>query len=180
MKRNVMIDLETMGLAANAAIISIGACLFSKDRILAEFHTAISLKDCELLGLSTTPSTVKWWSEQSEEARSSWNRPEAPTLIEALTSFSEWLKRDVSTHSGEIIPWGNGADFDLTILGSAHAVVGADLPWKYWNHRCFRTMKSVFPTEFERVGTYHNALDDAITQAKHLQAICAKHNIDIF
>ena len=44
-------------------------------------------------------------------------------------------------------------------------------------------MAALFPlTEEEmpaRVGTYHNALDDAITQAVRLQAICKKYGITL-
>ena len=44
--------------------------------------------------------------------------------------------------------------------------------WPYRNNRCYRTLKGLLPAiELERSGTHHNALDDAITQARHLQKI---------
>jgi len=45
-------------------------------------------------------------------------------------------------------------------------------PWYFWNDRCYRTMKSLYPQiPMERDGVHHNALDDAISQARHLMAI---------
>ena len=59
-KKHIMLDLETMGLDPNAAIISIGAVHFTKDELLEEFYTAVSLKSCVDLGLTMTQSTIDW------------------------------------------------------------------------------------------------------------------------
>ena len=72
--------------------------------------------------------------------------------------------------------WGNGADFDNTILGSLYDAFGLRKPWSYSRNRCYRTMKNIGigPRKPQvREGIYHNALDDAITQAIHLQDIFA-------
>jgi exodeoxyribonuclease VIII len=66
--------------------------------------------------------------------------------------------------------WGNGAVFDNTILGNAYFITGRKPPWNPWDDRCYRTVKALFkwiPAD-ERQGTYHNALDDAMHQTKHL------------
>jgi exodeoxyribonuclease VIII len=45
-------------------------------------------------------------------------------------------------------------------------------PWRHWNDRCYRTVKSLYPdVKLERVGTHHNAVDDAESQARHLIAM---------
>lgn len=177
-KRHIMIDIETMGLEPNAAIISIGAVHFDKANLFTEFYTSVSLKSCLDLGLTTTQSTVDWWQKQSVEARMAWQNEDAPTLPDALVKFNRWALGIGSL--SEICPWGNGADFDLTILGSAHRALQVDPPWKYYNHHCFRTMKNMFRVaDFPRQGTHHNALDDAKHQALHLQRILANHNLEL-
>jgi exodeoxyribonuclease VIII len=173
MSRHLMIDLETMGLRPDAAIVSIGAVQFDEDTIYRQFHTAVSLASCTTFGLTTDRSTIDWWMKQSAEARSSWQRDDAPTLEDALAKFSHWIQDLIPER--EVRPWGNGADFDLVILKSAYGAIGADPPWRYYNHRCFRTLKSLAPSiDVHRQGTHHNALDDALHQVAVLQAIC-KH-----
>jgi exodeoxyribonuclease VIII len=171
-----MIDLETMGLRPNAAIVSIGAVHFDSRDLRSEFYTAVSLQSCLDHGLTTDQSTIDWWAKQSVEARMAWQTEHAPSLTDALTGLTQWLRK-IGTDK-EICPWGNGADFDLVLLGSAHRALGVDPLWKYYNHHCYRTMKNMFTAaEYPRMGTHHNALDDAIHQASHLQRILAKHNL---
>jgi exodeoxyribonuclease VIII len=177
-KKHIMLDLETMGIQSNACIISIGAVHFDKASLYSEFYTAVSLKSCQDAGLSTDQSTVDWWMRQSVEARMAWQRDDAPELLDALSQFTQWL-RSIGSEK-EICPWGNGADFDLTIISSAHKALGVDPAWKYYNHHCFRTMKNMFQVaDFPRQGTHHNALDDAKHQAVHLQRILQNHRIEL-
>lgn len=186
--KNVMIDLETMGLRPNAAIVSIGAVHFKQSlsletglavlEVVDTFHTAVSPKSCLDAGLTTDQSTVDWWAKQSTEARQSWQREDAPSLTEALTKFSAWVLED--SNDKQISPWGNGADFDLVLLKSAYYALGADPPWKFYHHKCYRTVKSLFPVaEMPRRGTHHNALDDALHQVGVLQQIVRTHQISI-
>jgi len=177
-KKHVMIDLETMGVRPNASIVSIGAVHFDRDQILSEFYTSVSLSSCLEAGLTTDQSTIDWWMKQSIEARLAWQRDDAPSLSDALSKLTVWVRSIGGMR--DICPWGNGADFDLTIIGSAHRAFDVDPPWEYYNHRCFRTMKSMFNVpDFPRQGTHHNALDDAKHQAIHLQRIMAKYNIQL-
>lgn len=175
-KKHIMIDIETMGLRSNAAIISIGAVYFDANDILDKFYTNVSLSSCLDHGLTQDQSTVDWWMRQSVEARSAWQRDDAPNLTQALVLFTNFM-RSVGSEK-EICPWGNGADFDLVILTSAHRALDVEPYWKYYNHHCFRTMKNMFHTaDMPRSGTYHNALDDAITQVNHLHRILDIHKI---
>jgi len=192
--KHIMIDLETMGLRPDAAIVSIGAVHFegftdqSLDhgavlghndlRVVDTLHVAVSLKSCLDAGLTTDQSTVDWWAKQSAQARSSWQQEGAPTLLEALTQLSRWALRDSSDR--QVCPWGNGADFDLVLLKSAYGAIGADPPWRYYNHRCYRTVKGLFPVaEVPRQGTHHNALDDAMHQVSTLRQIVRSHRLRI-
>jgi exodeoxyribonuclease VIII len=175
---NIMIDLETMGLRPTSAIISIGAVAFDQSSIVGRFYTNVSLESCKAHGLTTDISTEKWWANQSAEARNAWDRPDAPSLIDGMTSFHRWIQ-SVESNPSHVIPWGNGADFDIVLMNNAYNAIGADPHWRYWNYRCFRTMKGMFPLKSPpaRVGDHHNALNDAETQVNHLHGILMQYNL---
>lgn len=163
----VMVDLETLSTRTTAAIISIGACKFNPATmsITDTFHIVVDKQSCHEAGLHVDPETIKWWEKQSPEARAaSYDCTSGVMIGEALRAFAEWC--------GDVEVWGNGSDFDNAILANAFAVVGIPQPWKFWNNRCYRTMKNQHPgTKLTRHGTHHNAVDDAVTQAKHLMLI---------
>ncbi|EER9151029.1 exonuclease, partial [Escherichia coli] len=77
--------------------------------------------------------------------------------------------------------WGNGANFDNTILRRSYERQGIPCPWRYSNDRDVRTIvelgkavdfdaRTAIPFEGER----HNALDDARYQAKYVSTIWQK------
>ena len=70
--------------------------------------------------------------------------------------------------------WGNGADFDNPILEAAYDLLKMPAPWKYNEGRCYRTLKSLFPTVVaipQAANAKHNALLDAKNQAEHASRI---------
>jgi exodeoxyribonuclease VIII len=162
---NVMIDLETYSTRPNAAIASIGAVKFEDDRIVDTFYCTIDPASCRAAGLHFEKSTLEWWSKQSKEARAALLKDNVE-LEEALTNFEAW-------YGAKSLPtWGNGAAFDNVIIESAYRALDRKRPWLPWEDRCYRTMKSMVNIPIDkREGTYHNALDDAMTQTKHLQKI---------
>jgi exodeoxyribonuclease VIII len=174
-----MTDLETMGLRPNSAIVSIGVVEFNETEIGAKFYCNVSLEDCLRLGLVKDPSTEQWWALQSSDARDAWSADCEP-LESALTKLNRFFE-SCGCRSNQIKLWGNGAGYDNVLLKSAYLALNADEPWQYYNNRCFRTMKAMFPLESPpaRVGTYHNALDDAMTQVLTLQAICGRYGIQL-
>jgi exodeoxyribonuclease VIII len=162
----IMLDLETLATDHDAVIVSIGAVRWNKTTIGDTFYAVLNLDDQILAGRKMKDVTVAWWSQQSEAARSVFDSPRQDTDA-ALKSFAEWLGE------GNLQIWGNGSDFDNAILGSAYASFGIKRPWSYGNNRCYRTLKNIaHPGENlpARVGTHHNAVDDAIYQAQCAQA----------
>lgn len=164
-KRHVMIDFETLSTNPNAAVLSLGAVIFTVDGLTDdEFYVNIDGEDCKRLGLHVSQATVDWWSKQSQEAKDALEI-DKKTLLEAMSAFSQWVRRTGGSHV-----WGNGADFDNPILKSCYEALGADAPFKPYNGRCYRTIKNIpgMPKMQQRVGTHHNALHDAKSQAQHL------------
>jgi exodeoxyribonuclease VIII len=179
---NVMLDLETLSSASDAAIVAIGAVRFTKEGICqedgAKFYRTISAQSAQKAGGRIDGSTVLWWLQQSDAARKELTG-DGNVLIEvALKEFANWL-RETAVEG----VWGNGSDFDNVILGNAYALaMNWKQPWSHRSNRCYRTLKSLVTAEevpFVRSGVAHNALDDAITQADHLVKIVKHLKLDI-
>lgn len=166
---HLMIDLETMGAAFNAPIVTIGACFFDPDtgEIGPKFYRAIDMDDAFRFG-RVDGNTVKWWMKQSDAAREAAIKGEAQ-LGTALEDLSAFYARGRNAQ-----PWGNGATFDITILEHAYArCLGTKAPWDFWNVRDVRTIVEIAKGICERPrvfgkGTAHNALDDAVFQAEYV------------
>ena len=177
----IMLDLETMDTKATAAIISIGAVKFDAERgVYDKFHIHVDLQDNIDSGRTLSGSTIMWWVGQGEDARKQLASGVGVELWGALTQFSDWVcgpsgEEDWELDGpvdGDVLMWGNGAAFDNTILANAYQTTGFDAPWKFDNDRCYRTMKNLAPdVELKRIGTLHNAQDDAESQALHLLEI---------
>jgi len=169
--KHIMLDLETMGTNHNAAIVAIGAVQFSMpDGFIDRFYRPISLQSSVDEGLEISPKTVLWWLKQSSEARELFNS-DAATLKAALHDFSSWID-----DGSEYLIWGNGVDFDNSILANAYDKCRMETPWKFYNNRCYRTISEMHPdVKMERIGTHHNAVNDAESQANRLFYILKKH-----
>ncbi|NML62243.1 3'-5' exoribonuclease [Massilia sp. RP-1-19] len=168
---DVMVDLETMGTGPNAAIIAIGAVEFdlAKGEVGDRFYAVVSLESSVTNGGVIDPSTVIWWLGQSDEARKA-VCADAEHINVALLRFTTWLSQCAARDDLRV--WGNGAGFDNVVLEEAYRRSQLTRPWHFWNNRCYRTMKGLQPDlKAVRTGTHHNALDDAMTQAKHLIAV---------
>ena len=134
--------------------------------------------DLETAGGVIDRDTIKWWLKQSREAQSAIMTDEIP-LDDALLQLREFIDEN----SGEFFVqvWGNGANFDNTILRRSYERQGIPCPWRYYNDRDVRTIvelgkaidfdaRTAIPFEGER----HNALDDARYQAKYVSVIWQK------
>lgn len=158
----VMLDLETMGNGADAAIIAIGAVRFNvTDGVLDEFYVIVDLESSVAAGLKLDVSTVLWWMEQNDIARGQITQPGTPLKV-ALSRFASWVGEGAEV-------WGNGAAFDNVILSNAFRMCKLERPWSYRNDRCYRTLKALYPgIKLDRFGVAHCAVDDARSQAAHL------------
>ena len=90
--------------------------------------------------------------------------------------FSDWFRKLDGVQKSKFV-WGNGADFDLPILGAAFKAIGMEIPWAAYNGRCYRTLKNLYKeiAMDKFIGTKHNALQDAMNQAIHASTILQKH-----
>ncbi len=173
--KHVMLDIETLGNESNSIILSIGACYFDPDTgvIGDKLSIHVDAKSCEEAGMKANADTALWWMGQDEDARKSiiTNQRNAIRIEGALSELSGFIKPNSQV-------WGNGSTFDNAIVKSAYSKFKLTEPWKFWNDRDVRTIveigrdvhfnpKSDMPFE----GIRHDALDDAIHQAKYVMAI---------
>lgn len=171
--KSIMVDLESLGTVADACIMSIGAVKFDLDSDKIDdngFYASVSIESNLDLKRRIQEDTLIWWMNQGEAAKGVFNEAKQ-TLKNALHDLSEWVG------DGEYEVWSNGADFDIPMLAHAFTQCGIEIPWKFWNSRCFRTYKNLpgarnIKVPFE--GAKHNALFDALHQAKTAQAIQSK------
>jgi exodeoxyribonuclease VIII len=177
----VMVDLETMGIAHDSPIVSIGAVKFdpygtigelgdSTNPEYAHFHMAVEFHSLTEAGFVFNGKTVEWWLKQSDAARKS--ILENPVSVAAaLSAFYLWFGDD------SLPTWGNGAGFDNVILRNAYLRLGGTCPYKFRHDRCYRTINSLFPDlPYYPPVVAHNALNDAMAQAVHLQKMFNRLN----
>lgn len=152
--KDIMLDLETLGTSPGSLILSIGAIAFDRDGaglrrhlpvedLGASFYITIDI-DCVLRG--RLPADA----------------------CRDFNAFVESVADEANADVSQIMVWGNGAIFDNNLLRGLFTKAAVQPAWKWYNDLCFRTLKHVVAVEApEHVGTSHNALDDAKTQALH-------------
>lgn len=193
MTTSVMLDFETLGLGEKAVLLALGACTFNTatGEIGAQFYTGIDPRTQQ--GREIDPSTVIWWLKQDQAARDKITKavdladtlengvpegtPEeeinelytnsAHSIHNVARAFIAWYDL-VCEDAGEAVQvWTNGA-VDHVWLQSMMDYCGYKNPVKFWDQHDYRTLKALFPAvKADDYGVAHNALDDAIKQAKH-------------
>jgi hypothetical protein len=164
-----MIDLETGGTSPGCAVFSIGACAFnpqSQDIPTHTFYKEISHTSSMELGLRFERETMDWWNHQTSPI------PNGTTHIkQVVVDFLQWINNTPSTiHEHITICWANSPSFDLVILKYIMELCRYQWPFPYYQERDVRTLKAIaFPDNRYKLNNSHNALEDAINQARLVQ-----------
>ncbi|MDE9483360.1 3'-5' exoribonuclease [Xenorhabdus bovienii] len=117
----------------------------------------------------------------NSEARAAISEDGLPSITEVLFELEEFVNKNTKYNTHGLKVWGNGASFDNVILRSAYDREKMKPFWRWNNDRDVRTIvelgraigfdpKHNMPFE----GSRHNALDDAIHQAKYVSIIWQK------
>jgi DNA polymerase III epsilon subunit-like protein len=169
--KNVMVDIETLGSRNGSEILSIGAVKFdTKVGVGEKFYREL---DCSELGMNRDEATLLWWSQQSPEAQRLLTAQREPYLpvLEAFNEFARGMR-----------VWGYGSTFDNMQLRATYAAAGVKEQWGFREDMCFRTLRTLgakYNLPYVRIGTHHNALDDALTQAVAAVQILNKMEITL-
>lgn len=172
MTTRAAIDIETLDLEPTAVVLSIGVALFSlTEGVTATRYYVLDKKSQHARGRTVRESTLRWWRDQSPEAQAVLDAEGMP-VADALTDLASFLAENAACEV-----WGYGSDFDNVTLSSLSRAFDVDVPWHYRANRCGRTIAAlpdlVDGVKFDlpdRVGTHHNAVDDAIYQANLIRA----------
>mgnify|MGYP003413452810 CR=1 FL=1 len=162
--RQTVIDLETYGKGPYAAIASIGIVDFFvsdefviEDQYYANVHQDMNKK----LNREYDDDTIDWWLQQD------------PTIRKALLVDQKPLdvvmREVIAFIDKKALIWCQGTDFDISILKTTFKQLELEIPWKYSNVRDSRTFTEELGYSMKRFrdpSSHHNALDDAICQAK--------------
>lgn len=169
--KHFMLDIETLGTKPGSVIASIGAVEFDPIRgtIAAEtgFHVTLNLAPQINLGANIDGDTVKWWMEQSEDARRIFLCP-SDHPRRAVVNLRDFMG------DKEKRVWANSPSFDCALVENLCDRLGMHYPWTFREPRDMRTvmdLAGLSGRDFQH-GTLHNALDDAIAQAR---AVCAAY-----
>jgi hypothetical protein len=159
--RDYMVDIETFGTRPGSAILSIGAVAFDAEtgEFGEDFYIAIEPKSNEAVGLTVDVSTIEWWMAQSDDARSA-AFAGVVTVDVALSLLATSFRRCEPTRL-----WAKPPSFDLVLLEAAFRAVDQEIPWSFRINRDCRTLFDLTGAVQPGIGTAHNALDDAKSQA---------------
>jgi exodeoxyribonuclease VIII len=172
---DIVFDLETLSVRADATIVAIGACgvsVPSKVHASHAFYTSVSIDSQRRhFGASTLQFWITRKRKPSDEDTSIEQRTadalfaNPVELRRALDYLTAWT----TAHSdpSTVRVWGYGATFDLGILKHAYDSLGLVAPWAFRHERCLRTLIATRPNYVWPLDsrTPHFARDDAIAQA---------------
>jgi hypothetical protein len=178
-RRDVMLDLETLGRKPGYQILSVGAVAFDplgqqvKPADEDRFYSVVNYFEGLTSGFLSDPETLKWWV----------NQPIWPKLGSEMNNSPTGVKdscRMFSRFMDEVRPmkvWANSPSFDISMLEAAYRRVDMNFPIGYRQHADYRTvMDLAYPERESRPerpddAPYHehHALGDAVVQAEHLQ-----------
>ena len=163
----VMIDIETLGLENDAAIIQIAAC--DIDNFDITFNHYLDWNSQIEAGRTSTEGTIHFWNRQPTEV---YNRvvmnEEWADLEWVLSSFYDWCKKNRVLEY-----WVNGPVFDIGKLNNAYKFCNMTPPYKHYQVQDYKTARQwtkvmgIPHGDTEEVNN-HDALDDCKYQASRL------------
>lgn len=168
---HAMIDWETLGLKPDAMVLSVGVVIFNADNISDQYYANI---DCSFLAdkFSIDQSTVDWWNKRENHIAKMALNDNARNVKDVASDIVQLF----AMHEVQYL-WGNGASFDIPILDHVLETCGLQNPIRFYNYRCHRTLKSLYPIVglIPQPKTKHHALEDAIYQVKQCQRALKIH-----
>ena len=177
-----VLDIETLGKAANAVIPSIGCVIiniFTGD-VISKFYVRCDVQS-QLKIRTTDQETFDWWESQLKEYPNSYNeifsdKLSRVDLKEALNQLNDFLKSHLPNRPQVV---GNGPEFDNVIVVNAMQQAGIEPAWDHGCNQSLRTfvflgryLLNIDPKyKLEFKGEKHHALNDAIYEAEYLHFI---------
>lgn len=185
MSDHVSIDIETLGTKPGSVVASVGMVVFDPKAGVQSVEELMK-RSCKVLidirhsianGMEVSGDTISWWMKQSDAARDATFNPKDKTELKSVYVATAIIDEFIRKQDKPFV-WGNGANFDITLLESLFDVVQKRYPWAYTRIRCLRTLRAVAPFSYEDMPKNdlpHDCLADAIYQAQNIQLIAEKN-----
>lgn len=185
--KHIMVDIETLSTAVNAAVLSIGAVEFDpmSGKIEREFYRELDLSAQKNRHIDA--STVQWWVKQclvNTDNIAFLTKPDSHKNILTFVLFElgsfitgnedNYVERAEGYE--KIAVWACDPDFDLAILADLYKEHNLPTPWKYSEPKSVRTVRMLTQSagmEIPEIEADHNALNDCIRQAKEVSYFIA-------
>jgi len=180
MRKDIMVDIETLGTGENATVFQIAATSFNLTT--GEKYESINLiGDIEKYNcLNADGSTLKWWLNTDKELLTELLNKGSYGEDDLFESLHKWLKAQSTTGDmKDVYLWGNGILFDNAKLQTnLNGCNGLKYPIYYRNDRDVRTilelasMKSGLSEDEIKVSVTdenerkHDAFDDIAYQIR--------------
>jgi len=170
MSKHLMVDLETLAVSPRTVVLTLGAVTFNpfSNEIYDELYFKINIDDQDKLGRKIDPNTLDWWAKQNSEVM------EEAFSLDGRISFENAISQFHKFAWGCDKFWSHGSVFDLMIMEDMYQQIGRTPPWEFFNLRDTRTLFDLADPEMEKSNQQHNALFDAIRQAKGVQTVYRK------
>lgn len=168
---SIMLDLETMAISPNAAVIQIGARAFNSmsGEVYGEgFEINVDLMSSIMLGGEVHEGTARWWRDRGGLPTPT-GKFEMRSALKKLTEFFAKFPNIKRV-------WAQGPSFDVAILEGYFVRMGAPAPWTYHNARDTRTVYDLARQrgwEKSERATAHTALADCDQQILTLMSALA-------
>lgn len=161
---DVMIDIETLGTASDAAVLSIGMLEFDpySGVMGAEQYHVLEVDSQLQAGASVTMGTIQWWITEAAAVFPHLDQSVVLRTPGVATSMVSSFCKERSRI------WAHGPHFDVAILNNLHRRMGGsnDCISHHWKVRDTRTLFEQAGVQPARVkGQHHNALQDCRAQA---------------
>lgn len=185
--KHIMVDIETLSTAVNAAVLSIGAVEFDpmSGKIEREFYRELDLSAQKNRHIDA--STVQWWVKQclvNTDNIAFLTKPDSHKNILTFVLFElgsfiagngdNYVEREEGYK--KIAVWACDPDFDLAILADLYKEHNLPMPWKYSETKSVRTVRMLTQIAGMEIPVHeadHNALNDCIRQAKEVSYFIA-------
>lgn len=160
----LMIDIETMSLYPDAAVVAIAAIVFDDNSVAGPAFE-------EFIDPTDSPghiddTTMAWWRQQKAYPDVFKGRH---TATFATNAFAAWLRMVLEHYKVEEV-WTNGTDFDLPILRNLFIETAVPWPISHKLYRDVRTLRKIAETFRlnipEKEEASHRPLEDCIAQAR--------------
>lgn len=142
MKREFMIDIESLDTNSSAVVLSVGAVIWQTKYLheenalqwekISALNLILEMDEQLRVGRSVSQGTLIWWMQQDRTAQAEAFDPDRLPVNFALSNLNTWI----TNHSTQISPpithfWASPATFDFPILETLYADFEMPLPWRY-------------------------------------------------